>query len=67
MQAHLATSKGFFSGGKEVGRCACITVQLQLEDCSPRRCQILAVAQVNLTPAWDFPSVNPLPRSNMNL
>ena len=32
----------------EVGRCACITAQLQLEDCSPQECQILAAAQEKL-------------------
>ena len=29
----------------EVGRCACITALLQLEDCSLQGCQILAAAQ----------------------
>ena len=56
----------------EVGRCACITAQLKLEDCSPQGCQILAATQEKLT--WTLtpenfpaPSVDPLPHSDMNL
>ena len=30
------------------GRCTCIIVQLQLEDCSYQRCQILAASQEKL-------------------
>ena len=35
----------------EVGRCACITAQLQLRDGIPQWCQILAAAQEKLDPS----------------
>ena len=64
-----------FKKPMEVGRCACITALVQLEDCSPQGCQILAAAQEilakTLTQAtsenFQAPSVDPLPRSDMNL